>query len=133
MPNAMRLSLKAPWTLAAIAVAAVLYAVAISGAVYEVTSPSWLSFHLVLRKCYSVGAFALVGYLFRRAARERGGTHLVAVAVLGTALYSAAIEVGQYFAGSKEGLGWNAIDTLCGALGGAIASADLILARRKRG
>ncbi len=36
--------------------------------------------------------------------------------------YSAAIEVAQAWLGSKEGLAWNAIDTLCGAAGGALGA-----------
>jgi hypothetical protein len=131
MRKAVRLSFKAPWTAAAIAVAVALYAAAINNALYELTSPSSLSYHVWLRKAYSIVAFTLVGYLFRRSAHERGGTHQIAVAILGTALYSAAIEVGQFLAGSKEGLGWNAIDTICGAIGGALACADLISRRFK--
>jgi hypothetical protein len=129
MAKTMRLPFKRPWTVAAIVVAVVLYAVALSGAAYELTSPSTLSFHVWLRKSYSIVAFALVGYLFRRATLEGGGKHPIAAAILGTALYSAIIEVGQAFVGSKEGLSWNAVDTLCGAIGGTVGAADLIFAR----
>lgn len=129
----MHLFKRYPWTVAAIVVALILYIMAISDAVYELTSPSFLSFHVLLRKVYSIGAFTLVGYLLRRSLAERGGAKLIMVAVLGTALYSSAIEVGQFLAGSKEGLRWNVFDTICGAIGGTIASCDLIWARlRKR-
>jgi VanZ family protein len=52
------------------------------------------------------------------------------VVVLIIALYSAGIEYGQWLHGSKEGLVWNAIDTACGALGGALAVAVLRLLER---
>jgi hypothetical protein len=128
----VRLVLRYRWTLAAIVVAGVLYALALSDAFYELTSPTALSWHVWLRKAYSIVAFTLVGYLFRRSLEERGGKQFIAVAVIGTALYSAAIEVGQFLAGSKEGLGWNAVDTICGAVGGAIATADLIAVTTRR-
>jgi hypothetical protein len=129
MAKAMRFPFKRPWTVAAIVVALALFAVAVSNSAYELTSPSSLSFHVWLRKTYSIGAFTLVGYLLRRAALEGGGTHPIRTAIFGTALYSAAIEAGQAFAGSHEGLAWNAIDTACGAIGGTLATADLILRR----
>jgi hypothetical protein len=118
------------WTIAATLTAAFFYILALNAAVYELTSPSWLSWHVVLRKSYSVVAFALVGYTFRRALVENGyRRRLVLTCVAGVALYSAAIEVGQFLHGSQEGVGWNAFDTLCGAAGGAIATLDLM--RRK--
>jgi hypothetical protein len=119
-----------PWTVAATVVAAALYAAACSHKLYEVTSPLWLDWHVALRKLYSIVAFALVGYLARRALQENGRTQHVALScVLGVAAYSAAIEVGQFFHGSQEGLGWNAFDTLCGAAGGALATVDLMRRR----
>jgi hypothetical protein len=110
-----------PWTLAAIAIAAFFFVIAISHEVYEATSPSWLSWHLVLRKTYSVIAFTLVGYLFRRALAENGKAAAAGTLIAGVALYSAGIEVGQFLYGVREGLGWNAFDTACGALGGGLA------------
>jgi hypothetical protein len=121
------------WTVATAVVAAVFYAAAISHAVYEATSPVELSWHVLLRKIYSVGAFSLLAYLLRRALAERGEhANAIATCVLGVASYSATIEVGQYLYGSREGLGWNAFDTCCGALGGALANADTIARRRAR-
>jgi hypothetical protein len=120
------------WTVLAVVAAAALYAVALSDAVYEATSPYWLSWHVLLRKSYSVAAFAVVGYLLRRALTERGRREILWSTVLGVAAYSAAIEVGQAFAGSREGLLWNTVDTACGALGGALACAGLILRRLLR-
>ena len=111
-----------PWTLAAGLVACALFVLALSNSVYEVTSPFWLSWHVVLRKTYSIGAFALVGYLFRRAFVENGFDPPTATLIVVVALYSAGIEVGQFIHGSHEGLIWNAFDIACGAIGGAVAS-----------
>ena len=113
-----------PWTAAAALVAAVLFAAALSDALYDLTSPPALAWHVVLRKAYSVAAFALVGYLLRRSLTERGRTAVVVACVVGVALYSALIELGQALLGSHEGLAWNAFDVACGALGGSIAVAD---------
>jgi hypothetical protein len=120
---------KKPWTIAALAVAAIFYVGACSTALYELTSPPSLSWHVALRKAYSIVAFALVGYFFRRASAENGGRRFVVPIIVAVAAYSAAIEVGQYVLGSKEGLGWNTFDTLCGALGGALATTDVIVRR----
>ena len=124
-----------PWTVAAVLVAALLYAVALSNAAYELTSPSAFELHVLLRKAYSIVAFTLVGFLLRRALRENGRDvprATVLTCIAGVAAYSAAIEVGQWFVGSREGLAWNAVDTLCGAAGGTLAVID-ILSRRLRG
>ncbi len=120
-----------PWTVAALVVAAILYGVALSNSIYELTSPPALEWHVILRKFYSIVAFTLVGYLFRRSLVEWGRSDVVLPTILGVALYSAAIEVGQALMGSKEGLGWNAFDTFCGALGGTLAVADRLLVRRQ--
>ncbi len=114
-----------PWTIAATVIAAVLLVAAVSHSVYEITSPVWFEWHVVLRKIYSVGAFTLVAYALRRALVENGRTSVVLPCILWLAAYSAAIEVLQFAYGSEEGLGWNTIDTLCGALGGALATIDL--------
>jgi hypothetical protein len=117
------------YTILAILTAAFFFALSLSREVYDATSPEWLSWHVLLRKFYSVIAFALVGFTARRALEENGHRKNVAVrCVVGVAVYSAAIEVAQFFHGSHEGLGWNVFDTICGAAGGAIATADLIRA-----
>jgi putative effector of murein hydrolase len=118
-----------PWTIALGIVAAVLYALSISNEFYHATSPQWLSWHVALRKTYSVIAFALVAYLLRRALREGGAHRTAAACIAGVAAYSAAIEVGQFLAGSREGPLWNAFDVACGALGGALAHADSLRRR----
>jgi membrane associated rhomboid family serine protease len=119
------------WTLLTIVAATILYVVALSNAAYEATSPASFAWHVLLRKIYSVAAFALVGYLLRRALREHGRDGAFPTCVWGVAAYSAAIEIGQDLAGSHEGLAWNAIDVACGALGGFIAVADLTWRRAR--
>jgi hypothetical protein len=112
------------WTVLTVIAATALIVVALSDAVYESTSPGAFAWHVLLRKAYSVGAFALVAYLLRRALGEHGNPRAFPTCVWAVAAYSAAIEVGQFFVGSHEGLLWNAFDVGCGALGGFIASAD---------
>ncbi len=118
------------WTIAAAAVAIFFYVLAIDNDVYAATSPAWLSWHVLLRKVYSVVAFSIVASLLRRAIVENGGSRTIVPCIAGVACYSAAIEVGQYLHGSTEGLGWNTFDTFCGALGGAIAVVDRIAPRK---
>jgi hypothetical protein len=107
----------------------VLYTAALSNQLYDLTSPPAFSWHVVLRKLYSIIAFALLGFTLRRALGEARKTHVILPCVIGVAVFSALIEVGQYLEGSQEGLGWNATDTLCGALGGALAVVDLLVLR----
>jgi hypothetical protein len=116
-----------PWNMVTTVVALALLAIAVSHSVYDITSPVWLSWHVVLRKFYSIVAFTIVGFCLRRALVENGRERLVASCILGVGAYSALIEVLQFFYGSHEGLGWNTFDTLCGALGGALATIDLWL------
>ena len=109
------------WSAAALALAAVLFWAAISNEVYDLTSPPALSWHVALRKAYSIVAFAAVGFTAERALRPSGRAVLRGAVLV--ALYSAAIEVAQALHGSREGLVWNGIDVACGALGGAIGTA----------
>lgn len=106
------------WSWAAVIAATLLYLVALSHEVYTVTSPAGLSWHVLLRKGYSIVAFALVGYLAGRAALEWRRRATGPGLTLAVALYSAAIEVGQAIHGSHEGLMSNAFDVFCGAVGG---------------
>jgi predicted membrane-bound mannosyltransferase len=96
--------------------AAVLFWAATSNEVYDLTSPSVLSFHVLLRKAYSIAAFALLGFTVDRALRP--STKAALRAALAVAAYSAAIEVVQAARGSHEGVAWNVVDVLCGAAGG---------------
>jgi hypothetical protein len=117
------------WTLLTVIAATILFVVALSNTVYDATSPSWLSWHVLLRKFYSVIAFAVVGYFLRGALKEHDRPDAIGTCVLGVTAYSAAIEIGQAAVGSHEGLLWNVVDVACGALGGALACADVIVRR----
>lgn len=110
-----------PWTIATLVVGTAMFAVAISNEIYALTSPYALSWHVLLRKAYSVAAFTLVGVLYRRSLEERGRPHIERSTILGLSAYSAGIEVAQALLGSHEGLAWNAFDIACGTLGGALA------------
>ncbi|HEX3467504.1 MAG TPA: hypothetical protein VHT05_05445 [Candidatus Elarobacter sp.] len=110
--------------MAALVVAAALFWAATSDAVYEATSPVELSFHVLLRKAYSIVAFALVGFMADKALGPSARPALRGALLV--ALYSAAIEVTQDRLGSKEGIISNGFDTLCGAVGGTLG----VLARR---
>ncbi len=113
------------WTGTALVAGAALYVVALSNEVYALTSPPAFSWHVLLRKVYSVAAFALLGYLAGRAVREHGGRASFAVLAATVAAYSLAIEIGQAVAGSHEGLVWQSVDVLCGALGGLLGGVAL--------
>ncbi len=134
------------WIVLAILVAVAFFIVALSADVYEGTSPAHLasrlfgdggarlgrpfgiSLHIVLRKFYSVVAFAIVGWTAQRALPPSSRPALRMTLLV--ACYSAAIEYGQWRAGSTEGLGWNTFDVACGALGGYLAiAADGFIAR----
>lgn len=106
------------WRASALIIAAALFWVATSDVVYEMTSPRALTFHVLLRKAYSIAAFALVGFSADKALGP--STRAVLRGALLVGLYSAAIELAQWLLGSKEGLVWNAIDTVCGVIGGAL-------------
>lgn len=121
------------WTIVASLVATSLFIAALRNDFYQLTSPFELSWHVALRKIYSVGAFALVTFLARQAAVERGFRPNALATVASGAIFSAAIEIGQFLLGSGEGLLWNAFDIACGALGGSIALIALAFpARPKR-
>jgi len=74
----------------------------------------------VLRKLYSVLAFAIVGFFV--AAMLDGRRRAVGSALL-VASFSAIIEIVQKYTGAKEGLLSNLFDIGCGALGGLIGAA----------
>jgi hypothetical protein len=107
------------WLIVTIISAAGLFYAATSNAVYEATSPPFLNWHVLLRKAYSIVAFAMLGTLVARFPPPRGR---FAVTTIALALYSAAIEWGQYLGGVREGLAWNSIDVACGGIGGALGS-----------
>ena len=110
------------WTVAAVAISVALYLAALNSDFYNLTSPPEFELHVVLRKLYSVGAFALVAFLIARALREFGVPIYARGVVFIGAAYSGAIEIGQFANGGTEGLAWNAFDVGCGALGGVLAA-----------
>ncbi len=107
-----------------------LFCAAISNEVYDLTSPPALSWHVALRKAYSIVAFAVVGFTAERALRPSGAAVLRGAMLV--ALYSAAIEVAQALRGSHEGLLWNGIDVACGAAGGAVGALAGRITRPRR-
>ena len=105
------------WLICA-AAALVFFGIALSNEIYNLTSPPALTWHVLLRKSYSIVAFGLVGALYVWAS----GASLVR-SVFAVAAYSGAIEVGQGFVNHfTEPYVWNAIDVACGAIGGAIGA-----------
>ena len=120
------------WTQIAGFAAILFFALAINNDVYALTSPYQLEWHIVLRKTYSIVAFAIVGYCVRRAFDDHKRSRSVWLATGALALYSALIELVQAVGGSHEGLGWNAIDVACGAIGGFLGDRVLRLQQRSR-
>ena len=104
------------WIGPALLVAAALFWAAISNEVYDLTSPPTFSFHVVLRKAYSIAAFALVGLMADKALGPATRAPLRGAVLV--AAYSAAIELAQAARGSHEGIPWNVVDVFCGAVGG---------------
>jgi hypothetical protein len=107
VPNGTARPQPALWWTLTIIVAGALFFVALSDEVYNLTSPPG-PLRVLVRKSYSIVAFALVGYLLSRALGVAGAV----------GAYSLAIEVCQDLAGSHEGLVFNAIDVICGLVGG---------------
>ncbi|MBC5809799.1 MAG: VanZ family protein [Candidatus Eremiobacteraeota bacterium] len=106
--------------MAVVSAATVFFVLAINQDVYNSTSPPAITWHVLLRKIYSVAAFTIVGFLFLRARGEYGKSRSLGTGMLAVALYSALIEIAQFAIGVREGLVWNAVDVTCGALGGAL-------------
>ncbi len=82
----------------------------------------------VLRKIYSIGAFAVVGFVVDLAlprSRRR-----VLRAVLWVGAFSACIEVAQKLHHAREGFGSNLFDVGCGALGGWLGALVAGVVRR---
>lgn len=85
---------------------------------------------VILRKVYSVIAFAVVGFFADKALPRRGKRALRAT--LAIAAFSTLIEIAQYLHGTREGLLSNLFDVACGALGGwlGVVIAQLLGDRR---
>ena len=105
------------WTATAI-VAVLLFIIANSDTVYNATSPPWLDIHVLLRKMYSVAAFGVLGFFAARASQASGWRTTPLTIGWWVAVFSLLIEIAQAMTPPPEGLGWNAIDVLCGWLGG---------------
>jgi hypothetical protein len=111
----------AVWRTLGAVCAAILYAISVSGAAYDVTTPVAMPHHELVRKIYAVGAFALLGFFlvhanFRRARSVGAG----AVAI---GLYSYLIELGQIFIDrSTETFAEHGFDVASGVAGGALGA-----------
>jgi hypothetical protein len=93
------------------------FVIALNGDVYNLTSPPALDWHVLLRKSYSIVAFAIVGAAFVRASGAALRTAAIVVAA-----YSGGIEIGQHFTYGREPFLWNIIDVICGAIGGGLGA-----------
>jgi len=109
------------WWALTIVVALIFLYVATSDAIYELTSPPG-SFQVLLRKSYSIGAFAIVGFLLSRALDASGRRRSVPFVGACVGAYSFVIEVLQAIGGSHEGPYWHAADVFCGFVGGCLGS-----------
>jgi hypothetical protein len=89
-----------------------------------------LSVLVLLRKFYSIVAFAVIGFVVDKALPRTRRPALRAAIIV--AAFSAVIEVAQKLHGAREGLLSEAIDVACGALGGwlAVTIAGAITRRR---
>ena len=125
------------WVALCATISVALFAIALSNAIYEATSPSWLTFHVLLRKAYSVAAFALVGFTLARTKQLAGFAWGPVRVGLAVGLYSVLIEVCQrFFAGARESFAQQSVDVAAGLIGGALGAlvADAFVRRgRDRG
>jgi len=78
-----------------------------------------LSIERIVRKIYSVVAFAIVGFFASPLFVARARLQTSALLVMG---FSLAIEIAQHAMGYPESLVSNAFDLACGALGGMLGA-----------
>jgi hypothetical protein len=116
------------WTLTIVAAIAFFF-LAASDTVYNLTSPPG-PLQILLRKSYSLGAFALVGYPLSRALELSTKPKPVLFVATAVGIYSLAIEIVQAIVGSHEGFVWNAVDVGFGFAGGYLGAAIHQLTRR---
>jgi len=109
------------WWALTIVVAAALFVVALSDSVYNLTSPPG-PFQILLRKGYSIVAFAVVGWLFARSLIASDTPKSALFVGLFIANYSALIEISQAIGQAHEGFIWNVVDVACGFLGGVLGA-----------
>jgi hypothetical protein len=111
------------WVALCTVISIALFAIALSNAIYEATSPSWLTFHVLLRKAYGVVAFALVGFTLARTTQLAGRAWGPVRIGLSVGLYSVFIEVCQrFFAGARESFAQQSLDVAAGLIGGALGA-----------
>jgi hypothetical protein len=106
--------------------AVALYAISVSGAAYELTTPVGMPHHVLLRKIYALLAFALLGFAFERSnfRRLRG----VLAGGIAIAAYSYAIEIGQIVIDhSHETFAEHGFDVASGLVGGALGALVALL------
>jgi hypothetical protein len=114
------------WRAFGIVAAVVLYATAVSGRAYDLTSPVTLPHHELLRKIYAVLAFALLGFALERSKLRR--LHGVVAAGAALAVYSYVIELGQIvFTQSTETFAEHSFDVASGLAGGALGAFAALL------
>jgi hypothetical protein len=119
------------WRVLAVLGAVVLYVLSISGSAYEFTTPVEMAHHVLLRKIYAVGAFALLGLLVEKSQFER--MRGVLDAALAVALFSFAIEIGQISIDHVvETFGQHSFDVASGFVGGALGAFAVVLFRAPR-
>jgi hypothetical protein len=85
---------------------------------------------LLVRKAYSLAAFACVGWLYDWSVSRVGRIASVFETATVIALFSGLIEVVQNARGSTEGLRWNLYDIGFGAAGGLLGAELSALVRR---
>lgn len=77
---------------------------------------------LVVRKFYSVIAFAIVGIFVALSKRQLPARDRIVAAAVWVGGLSLVIEILQRFGGSTESFGSNLFDIACGAIGGAVGA-----------
>jgi hypothetical protein len=107
--------------IAGVICAVVLYAISVSGRVYNLTSPVTMPQHELARKIYALLAFALLGVLLERSNLRR--VQGVLAAGVAIAVYSYAIEIGQIvLKHSTETFAEHSFDVASGLAGGALGA-----------
>lgn len=116
----------AAWRAFGVVSAVALYAIAVSGRAYDLTSPASMPYHELVRKTYAVLAFALLGFVLERSNLRRIRGVLAAGFVL--AVYSYGIEIGQILIKqSTETFAQHTFDVASGLAGGALGALAALL------
>ncbi len=115
----MKVSWAAPWVFAIAAL--VILAISMSSGIDEAMGQETYTRHILLRKTYSVLAFALLGYVLTWS-HKRTSTIALLLSGLAIGVFSGIIEYVQYVGGGHEPRVWNAADVLMGLFGGLLGS-----------